>query len=163
LAFLASISASILEGANKQDNEQGTRNDLRSRAARLQDLFHFAGQMRERCGLVHREIGQNFPVERYVRQFQTVHELAVAQTVCASGRSDPDYPQRAKVAFPELSARKSEVQRPRDLLFRVPVELALGQAVSASQFQDPFSLVQPFVSTFSARHKSSILRVSALA
>jgi hypothetical protein len=172
-AFLRLISALVVYRQGYHDRiaerktqniKRGTRNEfLGCRATRLENLFYFGGQVCERRGLVDREVRQYFSVERDIRKFQPVHELAVTQAIGTSRRSDPDDPQGAKVALPQLSTRKGEVQRSFDLLFRVAIELALGQAIAASQFQNPFSLVQPFVSTFSARHKSSILRVSAFA
>src|SRR5262249_16693690 len=108
----------------------------------------------ERRWLVDCEVCQHLAIQLDIGELQPVHELAVAQSVGARGGADSHDPQRAKVSLLELAPGERKIERAFDLLLRVTIQLALCAAIAAGEFQNSFSFLQTFVSTFSARHKS---------
>src|SRR2546423_6154338 len=121
---------------------------------RLDGLLDASGDFAKRRRLVDREVGEHLAIEVDVGEFQAVHELAVAQSIGARRRADANDPERAELALLELAAREGEIQRALDLLFRMAIELALGAAIAASQFQNVFTFLQSLVSAFYAWHQS---------
>src|SRR4029453_16736590 len=77
------------------------RNGLRtwnlSGAGRLVD------QRLERLGLPHRQIGQNFPVDRDARALKQADKSAVGQAMLADRGVDPLDPQGAEIPLPQLA------------------------------------------------------------
>src|SRR5712692_812169 len=100
---------------------------------RFQGLLHLSGYLGEGCGLVDREIGKHFAIEIDFGELQTVHKLAVAQSVRARCRADANDPQRAEVAFLELATGEGKVERALYLLLCVSIELALRAAITAGK------------------------------
>src|SRR3546814_2223990 len=57
----------------------------------------------KRFRLVHRDVGQNLPVEFDARELEPVHELRIGQTLGANAGVDPLDPERAEAALLHLA------------------------------------------------------------
>src|SRR5215213_1454015 len=83
----------------------------------LERALCLGGNLSERFRLMNGQIGKHFAIELDRRQFQSMHELRIIQTVQASSSSDAHDPETAKIALLQLPSGVSEIQPALDRLF----------------------------------------------
>src|SRR5579885_3670532 len=88
------------------------RSGLAQRALRL------LGEALKRCGIVHRQVSQDFAVELHACRLQSVDELVVAQAVQLGGSADAHDPQRTEVALFLAASSVGKLQAALDGLLR---------------------------------------------
>ena len=100
----------------------------------LMDGFGFVNDVREYIRMFHKQVGEDFSVERYICLFQSEHELTVGESLLFDSFPYAHDPERAHIAFPVFATGKRVLPGMQIRLAGDPYEAAFGHPVAGIGF-----------------------------
>ena len=109
-------------------------------------------QFSETQGIGYGDLGQNLPVEKHLRLFQTADEFAVRKTRKLDRRADAEDPKTAKIPLFETPILEGVLETFIHGLLGGTEKGRATSAISAGLFQDLFSSSAGFKAPFCSGH-----------